>query len=50
VALTMLVMSMHVSLPPGDVTPMFLVLGPLQGSHKSAHFDCLIAYFLRPMP
>jgi hypothetical protein len=36
-ASTMLVLSLLIALPPGAMTPMYLVLGPLQGTHRSAH-------------
>jgi hypothetical protein len=34
-----LALSMLVALPPEFVLLMFLVMGPLQGSHRSVHFS-----------
>jgi hypothetical protein len=49
-ASTVLVLSLLFALPPGVVTPMSLVLGPLEGARISVHFDFLIDFILRPMP
>jgi hypothetical protein len=40
VSSTVLVLLLLVSLPPGTMTPMSLVQGPLQGARRSVHFDC----------
>jgi hypothetical protein len=45
-----LALSMLVALPPEFMLLMFLVLGPLQGTHRSAHFGYLVYCILTPMP
>jgi hypothetical protein len=45
----MLALLLHVASLPRAVNLVSLVLGPLQGSHKFVHIDCLVVYILRPI-